>query len=114
LGSTLSKTLIDPAISGTLSILQAARKNLNLKRLVLTSSTGTVFDITKPIPPVSHGDHYTAEDWNPITYDQGGESVSPPIAYRVGKKYAELEAWAAVDPTSRHLRNLDLQVNLNG
>jgi len=33
------------------------------------------------------------------------------VAYRIGKKYAELEAWAAVDPTSGHLRQLELDPN---
>jgi nucleoside-diphosphate-sugar epimerase len=107
-GSTLSKTLIDPAISGTLSILQAARKNPTIKRLVLTSSVTVVLDITKAVCADSPGDHYTADDWNPITYEVGVESGDPVVAYRVGKKYAELEAWAGVDPTSKHLRQMEL------
>jgi len=54
------------------------------------------------------GDRYTAEDWNPITYEEGVRSDDPLIVYRTGKKFAELEAWANVDPTSEHLRQLEL------
>lgn len=100
--------MIEPAISGTLSILQAARKNPTLKRLVLTSSTASVLDITKEPAPGPNGDSYTAEDWNPLTYEEGVRSDNPLVAYRVGKKFAELEAWADVDPTSKHLRYLQL------
>ncbi|KAF9647899.1 NAD(P)-binding protein, partial [Thelephora ganbajun] len=110
-GSSLSQTLIEPAISGTLSILQAARKNPTLKRLVLTSSVGAVLDITKQTALEPYGDRYTANDWNPITYEQGVKSGDPPFVYRAGKKYAELEAWGEVDPASRHSRHtFDLTV----
>ena len=67
-----------------------------------------MLDITKPDSFESHGVNYTAKDWNPITYEQGAKSDSPLLAYRVAKKYAELEAWDAVDPTSEHLRHLGL------
>jgi nucleoside-diphosphate-sugar epimerase len=99
--------VIEPAITGTLSILQAARKNPTLKRLVLTSTTGAVLDIALPVSS-PHGDHYTAADWHPITYEEGTKTDDPYVAYRAGKKYAELEAWAAVNPTSEHLRHLEL------
>lgn len=107
-GSTFSKTIIDPAISGTLSILQAARKSPTLKRLVFTSSTAALLDITKPDSFESQGVLYTAKDWNPTTYEQGAKNDSPLLAYRVGKKYAELEAWDAVHPTSEHLSHMRL------
>ena len=107
-GPTHSKTIIKPAISGTLSILRAARKSPTLKRLVLTSSTAAVLDITKDVSPGPDGDSYTADDWNPITYEEGARSEDPLVAYRAGKKFAELEAWANVDPGSEHLRQLQL------
>lgn len=107
-GSTLSKTVIEPAIFGTLSILQAARKNPTLKRLIFTSSTSAVFDLTKDPAPGNDGGSYTADDWTPITYEEGLRSDNPLIAYRVAKKFAELEAWVDVDPTSKHLRQLQL------
>jgi len=83
-------------------------KNPTLKRLVLTSTVGAVLDITKEPAPGPVGDSYTADDWNPVTYEEGSRSDHPPFAYRAGKKFAELEAWAAVDPTSKHLRQLEL------
>ena len=91
-----------------LSILQAAHKNPTLKRLVFTSSVAAVLDITKEPPPGPDGDSYIADDWNPLTYEEGVKSDDPLVAYRVGKKYAELEAWAGVDPTSKHLLQLQL------
>ena len=89
-------------------ILQAARKNPTLKRLVLTSSVAAVFNIAKPVRSEPHGDHYTADDWNPITYEEGVKTDVPIVAYRVGKKYAELKAWVEVDPKSKHLKQLGL------
>ena len=106
-GSTPQKTIIEPAITGVLSILQAARKNPTLKRLVLTSSSA-VLNLASPVHSETPGDHCTAQDWNPTTYQEGVESDIPGFAYMVGKKYAELEAWAAVNPTSDHLRQLEL------
>ena len=100
--------MIDPAITGTLSILQACRKNPALKRLVLTSSVGAVLDITKGANPGPDRHYYTGDDWNPITYERGAETDDPRVAYRVGKKFAELEAWADVDSTSKHLQHLRL------
>ena len=108
LGPTHSKTLLEPAISGMLSILQAARKNPALKRLVLTSSTAAVLDLTKAASSGPDVDSYTADDRNPITYEEGVRSTNPLVACRAGKKFAELEAWAGVYPGSKHLRQLQL------
>ena len=80
-GSTVSKTLIDPATSGTLSILRAARKNPTFKHLVLTSSVAPVLDIVKDPAPGPDGDSYTADDWNPITYEEDARSDRPLVAY---------------------------------
>lgn len=67
-----------------------------------------MLDITKEVTPGSDGDHYTADNWNPITYEAGAKSDDPLVVYRAGKKFAELEAWADVDPTSKHLQHLRL------
>lgn len=56
LSDILSKTLIDPAISGTLNPPSHPKKP-TLKRLVLTPTVGTVLDITKEAAPGSDGDH---------------------------------------------------------
>ena len=106
-GSTLSKTMTEPATAGTLSTLQAARNKPTLKPLVLMSTTAAVLDIASPVRS-TYGDHYTAQDWNPVTYEEGMKTDVPVVAYRAGKKYAELEAWATVDPTSGHLRQVEL------
>ncbi|KAK0110177.1 hypothetical protein ONS95_002828 [Cadophora gregata] len=84
------KELILPAINGVRSILEAA-SNSNVQRIVITSSFAAVIDVNRKAPPYFT---YTAEDWNPLTYE---ESIDPEtkavVAYRGSKKFAELEAW---------------------
>ena len=67
-----------------------------------------MLDLTKAASSGPDVDSYTADDWNPITYEEGVRSENPLVAYRAGKKFAELEAWAGVDPTSKHLHQLQL------
>jgi nucleoside-diphosphate-sugar epimerase len=68
-----------------------ASLNSGIRRIVLTSSFGSVLDMSRPedIPW-----KYTSEDWNPITY---AEAASPNAtaqdAYRGSKTIAEQEAW---------------------
>ena len=42
-----------------------------------------MFNIAKPVRYESHRDHYTTDDWNPITYEEGVKTDVPIIAYRV-------------------------------
>ena len=89
------KELIIPAINGVKAILSAAAKTGNVKRIVLTSSFASVIDIGRNAGP---GFTYTAQHWNPLTYE---EAVAPGtnavVAYRGSKKFAELEAWNFVE-----------------
>lgn len=50
--------LVDPALKGTLNVLQACNKSGSVKKIVLTSSVAAVFD-----EPIS-GHIYTEKDWN--------------------------------------------------
>jgi len=43
--------------------------------------------------------HYTIDGWNLIPYEDGARGGDPLVAYKIGKKFAELEAWDDVDPT---------------
>jgi nucleoside-diphosphate-sugar epimerase len=61
-----------------------------VKRVVLTSSFATIFDRSRDTT-VSYT--YTAEDWNPVTYEEAVSTTESIIAYRASKKFAELEAW---------------------
>ncbi|KAJ5469380.1 hypothetical protein N7539_008998 [Penicillium diatomitis] len=86
------KDLILPAINGVKSILSAsAQSGSKVRRIVLTSSFASVLDVDRNPPPDFV---YTAEHWNPLSYetaiDPGSSSV---VAYRGSKKFAELAAW---------------------
>lgn len=89
------KELVLPAINGVKALLNAASKNPNIQRIVLTSSFAAVVDIARTAGPDFT---YTAAHWNPLTY---AEAVDPAttavVAYRGSKKFAELEAWAYVE-----------------
>ncbi|BCS19515.1 uncharacterized protein APUU_12343A [Aspergillus puulaauensis] len=84
------QALIIPAIQGVRSILRASL-NSQVKRVVLTSSFGSVMDLSRPEEAPWK---YTSDDWNPITY---AEATSPHAsareAYRGSKTLAEQEAW---------------------
>jgi len=89
------KELVLPAINGVKAILNAAKSQPSIKRVVVTSSFASVLDVSKPVGP---GFTYTGKDWNPLTYE---ESVDPKtsavVAYRGSKKFAELAAWEFVE-----------------
>ncbi|KAK4626548.1 hypothetical protein CLAFUW4_04905 [Fulvia fulva] len=89
------KELILPAINGVKAILSAAANTGKVKRVVLTSSFASVIDIGRNAGP---GFTYTAQHWNPLTYE---EAIAPEtnavVAYRGSKKFAELEAWNFVE-----------------
>ncbi|KUJ23647.1 NAD(P)-binding protein [Mollisia scopiformis] len=84
------KELIIPAINGVRAILSAS-VNSKVERIVITSSFAAVMDLHRKAPPYFI---YTAQDWNPLTYDGASDSAtSAVVAYRGSKKFAELEAW---------------------
>jgi nucleoside-diphosphate-sugar epimerase len=85
------KELILPAIAGVRAILEAAEKEKTVERVVITSSFASVMNADRKAPPRFT---YTAEDWNPLTYEESiDKKTSAVIAYRGSKKFAELEAW---------------------
>ncbi|KAL2820663.1 hypothetical protein BJX63DRAFT_379865 [Aspergillus granulosus] len=88
--------LIIPAINGVATVFEAASTNPSIKRIVLTSSFASVIDITRnsKAPPYFT---YTAQDWNPLTYEEAAApTTSAVVAYRGSKKFAELAAWRFV------------------
>lgn len=83
--------LVLPAIKGVRSVLEGAAKHPSIERVVITSSFASVLDANRKAPPRFT---YTAEDWNPLSYEESTNRETPAvIAYRGSKKFAELEAW---------------------
>lgn len=76
--------LVDPALKGTLNVLQACVKAGSVKRVVLTSSVAAVFD-----GPIT-GHVYTEKDWNKT-------SSLKRNPYFYSKTLAERSAWDFVE-----------------
>lgn len=94
------KDLILPAIRGAEAVLLAAKSEPRVQRLVFTSSYAALITAALLANPPA-GLTFTAADWNPITYEEG--LTGPPIlAYRVGKKEAELRMWRCVREEQPH------------
>lgn len=85
------RDLIDPAVEGTKSALEASHKyGKNVKKFVFTASIAGIF----PMGNGSMKKNYVfinEESWNPIEYEEGTENWGN--AYCVGKKYAEKAIW---------------------
>ncbi len=102
--------MYDPAVTGTVSILEAAKKyGPNITRIVITSSCAAVFDAYKGTYP---GFVYSEAIWNPVRFPY----TSPPHvltnrlqitqektlagnksdAYSGAKTWAEKSAWRFV------------------
>lgn len=63
---------MQPAIRGTLEILESAQKSGTVARIVITSSFAALQDYAKGVRP----DYtYSVKDWCPLTYEDG--KVSP-------------------------------------
>jgi len=76
--------LVDPALKGTLNVLQACGKSGSVKKVVLTSSVAAVFD-----EPIS-GHVYTEKDWN----ETSSLTRNP---YFYSKTLAERSAWDYIE-----------------
>ncbi|KAI0102396.1 NAD dependent epimerase/dehydratase [Nemania sp. FL0031] len=82
--------ILDPAIIGTTSILEATKKYApGVKRVVVTSSFAAILSADKLTDPTKT---WSEADWNPNTYEDG--LTGPPgTTYRVSKTLAEKAAW---------------------
>src|ERR1700761_4634370 len=78
------KQLLDPAIKGTVGILEAIKASApSVKRVVVTSSFAAV------VNPDDHPKVYDGSSWNPVTEEQ---TVLPAYTYRASKTFAERAA----------------------
>jgi len=81
--------IIDPAIQGTVGILEAVKNYApSVKRVVITSSIAAIFNPSAGFYPDKT---WTEADWNPLTIEDVHEH--PLNAYRLSKKLAEVAAW---------------------
>lgn len=84
------KSFVNPAVSGTLSALNAAHKyGKNFKKFVYTSSVVAAFPFEKGMkhPELT----YTEESWNPIRIEEAGANWLN--GYSASKKFAEKSMW---------------------
>lgn len=87
------KDLLIPAVEGTLNILRFAKHEKSVKKVVITSSFAAVTSL-KEGGPDRPGYTYTAEHWNPATYQDAIEAGGAgAFSYSVSKKLAEQAAW---------------------
>ncbi|KAJ4490895.1 hypothetical protein J3R30DRAFT_3278064, partial [Lentinula aciculospora] len=87
------KDFLDPAIDGTVNVLKAAHA-AGIKRILVTSTIGTVLSKPERLSVMSVDTTYGPDDWIPITYEQGASGTLPGfVVYLASKKYAELAAW---------------------
>ncbi|KAL1311401.1 hypothetical protein AAFC00_001567 [Neodothiora populina] len=101
------RDLLQPAIQGTTSILEAVAKHApNVRRVVITSSFAAIIDMGKPNGGAGYT--YTEEDWNPCTYEEAVKG-SGPVAYCASKAFAER---AAFDYVKEHKPKFDV-VSIN-
>lgn len=93
------RDLLQPAIQGSVSILEAAlRYGKDVKRVVVTSSHASVADVSKGKRP---GYVYNEKDWNPMTYEQAADPATDGVtAYCASKALAERAVWNWADKHS--------------
>ncbi|KAF3189499.1 hypothetical protein TWF106_006004 [Orbilia oligospora] len=81
--------IINPAISGTKSLLASITATSSVQKLVVLSSFAAVVDeFNKGLGPDVE---YTANDWNPITYEQGMSELR--YSYLASKALSEKQVW---------------------
>jgi len=77
------RDMLQPALKGTLNMLEAAKKEPTIKHFVLTSSFAANLDLVK-LPQAGYT--YTGKDWNPATYEQATKADNPGFVYCASKK----------------------------
>jgi NADPH-dependent methylglyoxal reductase len=84
------RDILSPAIKGSTSVLEAAKKyGKSVTRVIVTSSFAAILDTSKGYRP---GYTYDEKDWNPTTYDEAAVA-SAGVAYSASKGLAEKAMW---------------------
>lgn len=84
------RDLMIPALRGSLAIMQAAEKLPTVRRVVQTNSFACIYDAAAGLAPEKT---YSAQDWSPLTYEDGVRATNAPTAYRASKTAAEQATW---------------------
>ena len=91
------KEIIDPAINGTINVLQAVAKARCVRRVVLTSSVFGCLNLLAPKPPENSATGlYDEADWNDNVTPEMYRDPAPEtrlLAYGISKPMAEKKAW---------------------
>lgn len=93
------KELLNPAIEGTRTVMNAAANEPRVTRVVITSSFAAVYDATKGLQP---GVILDESSWSPLTWDDGVKTDQAAVAYRASKVLAEREAWNFIKQHDYH------------
>lgn len=84
------KDLLEPAVQGSVAILEAAKQwGSSVTRVVVTSSHASVCDLSKGKRP---GYVYDEKDWNPVTFEEAA-TADGVVAYCASKALAERAVW---------------------
>ncbi|KAJ4245545.1 methylglyoxal reductase (NADPH-dependent) gre2 [Fusarium torreyae] len=84
------KDLIDPAVLGTTSVLNALHDTCpTVRRVALTSSFAAILD--PKLSSMGATKTYTEADWSPLTMEDAYSN--PGLAYAASKAFAEKAAW---------------------
>ncbi|PPQ64056.1 hypothetical protein CVT24_008869 [Panaeolus cyanescens] len=105
LKATTPEELIEPAVKGTVGILNSVVKHgTNVKRIVVTSSIAAV------ITPSSQPSRFSEADWNEASVrevEEKGGNAAPIEIYRASKTLAERSVW---DFYNKHKANISWDV----
>lgn len=105
-GTDPQKDLIDPAINGTLSVLQAAKKyGPNVKKMVITSSFAAVLHFPREVEPSFV---YNETIWNNITKEES--TLNLLTGYIASKTFAERAAWKFIETENPQFAITTIQV----
>ncbi|UKZ50092.1 hypothetical protein TrVGV298_004348 [Trichoderma virens] len=88
--TNFEQEMMIPAVRGSTAILEAAAQIKSIRRIVHTNSFASIYDASAGPSP---GKIYTAQDWSPLTYEDGAQADNAPAAYRASKTAAEKAAW---------------------
>ena len=98
------RDMLEPAIKGSVAILEAVRcYGSSVRRVVTTSSFAAILDPTQAFRP---GYTYTEKDWCPLTYEAGVSADWGAVTYIVSKALSEKAMWdwiKAENPSFSHV-----------